>query len=315
MSSFLSKLGFDPIKRAEAKLRDGHREAAMDLFAKGGDFRRAAKLAADLGHTQEAVRYSVRAVLGGGADAYEETGPVQAGEILAAAGHHRDAIALFELGGDYSAAAKSALKLNLEARAARYFEQGRDWSSAALYYRRSGKLEEALQALEMESDRLRREKGQASENKRKETDLERAQLLAQLGKAKEAANLLLDLEPSLPSARIFEEAGNALEAIRAYLAIGAPDEAKRLLQEAKGLEPRLIAEVYRHSRQPEEEAKILAAHGFSREAAQAFERAGDWVRAGTQWEAAKDHLHAADAYRKAGRLSVAARCMADAGEL
>ncbi|MCB1037114.1 MAG: protein kinase, partial [Acidobacteria bacterium] len=50
-------------------------------------------------------------------------------------------------------------------------------------------------------------------------------------------------------------------------------------------------------------------------AAQAFERAGDWVRAGTQWEAAKDHLHAADAYRKAGRLSVAARCMADAGEL
>ena len=318
MAGFLSKLGFDPIKRAEGKLRDGKKREAMELFAKGEDHRRAAKIAADLGLTDDAVRFSVRAVLGAGADAYEETGPVQAGEILAAAGHHRDAISLFELGQAYSAAAKSALKLNLEARAARYFEQGRDWPSAALYYRRSNKLEDALRVLELESDRLRRERGpagMANEKQRKEIDLERAQLLSRLGRSGEAANLLLDLEPSVQSARIFEEAGNALEAIRAFLAIGSPDEALRLLSSAEGLDPKLIAEVYREMKRPQDEAKVLAAHGFSKESALAFERARDWIKAGAQWEAARDHLRAADAFRKAGRLSVAARCMADAGQL
>ncbi len=316
--SFLSKFSLDPIRRAENKLREGKKDEAMELFAKGGEYRRAAKLAAELGATNEAVRFSVRAVLGGGAEAYEETGPVQAGEILATAGHHREAIALFELGQAYTSAAKSALKLSLEGRAARYFEQGRDWPSAALYYRRSGKLEDALRVLELESDRLRREKGpagMASELKRKEIDLERAEHLSRLGRSKEAANLLLDLEPSVQSARIFEEAGNAFEAIRAYLTIGSPDKALRLLSSTKDLDPKLIAEVYRKMKRPEDEAKVLAAHGFSREAAEAFERAGDWIRAGAQWEAARDHLRAADAFRKAGRLSVAARCMADAGEL
>ena len=291
----------------------------MDLFARGGDLKKAAKLAAELGDQAAAVRFSLQAVLGDGAAAYAETTPLQAGEILAAAGHHREAIALFEMGSGFIHAAKSALKLRQEARAARYFEHGKDYTSAALYYERAKKLEPALRALDLETERLRREhqkSGSAeTDRKRQENDLERAELLHKLGRSGEAATLLLDLEPTLKAGILFEGAGNYSEAVRIYLKVGDPGKALAILPKAVDLEPRFIAEVYRTNGRAEEAAKILAAHGLTREAAEAFETAGEWVKAAVNWEAAQEPLRAASAYKQGGRPTVAARCLADAGRL
>ncbi len=312
-----SFLGLDPLKRAEAKLREGQHEEAMHLFAKAGDFRQAAKLAAQLRDELAAVKYSLRAVLGSGAEAYGDMSTLQAGELLATAGHHREALALFELGQGFCHAARSSLKLGQEGRAARYFELGKDFASAALYYERSGNSDGALRALEQDAERLRRERmtGPDVEKKKREIDERRAELLRRLGRPTEAATLLLNLGPSLLAARTFEEIGNLPEAIRMYLAVGDPEKALELVSKSQGLDLDLVAEVYKRCGRAIEAARVLAARGKNAEAAELYEHLGEWIRAGTAWEAARQPLKAAKAYEKGGRTTVAARCLADAGRM
>ncbi|MCH9647026.1 MAG: protein kinase [Deltaproteobacteria bacterium] len=314
-TSWLSKLSFDPIKRAQDRLKAGRLEEAMELFAKGGDFRRATRLAAELRNQSAAVKYAMRAVLGEEADT--EATPLQAGELLATAGHHLEAFALFEIGGAYAQAAQTALKLRQTGRAARYFEQAKDWASAALYYERSGKLENALTALQHEAGRLKREKRPtgALDNERQlqEVEIKKAELLQKLGRSGEAATQVLDAGPSLQGARLLEKGGNYREALDSYLKVGSPREALRLLPKVPELDKQSAAEIYLKCGKPAEAGRLFAAGGYSKQAAQAFESAEDWVRAATNWEAAREHIKAAGAYEKAGRLSVAARCLASGG--
>ena len=317
-SKLVAFLTGDTLARAEALSREGKRKEAMELFAKGGNFTRAARLAAHLGDEPAAVRFSLQAVLGDGAGAYGETTALQAGEILATAGHHKEALFLFELGGGWAQAARSALKLKQEGRAARYYEKARQWERAALYHRRAGAKADALRALEhharylQEELRGNRDGGNASHLL--ETDMERAELLLELGREDEAQAILDASPPSLQGAQLLERRGRGEAALKMYLALEDPRRALPLLKTFPHINVKLAAKVLVACGHGAEAGRRLAAKGWSLDAAEAFESARRWKEAAQAWRSGRQPDRAAKALEKAGDLAGAAALWAEAGE-
>ncbi len=315
---FLSGLTSTPAERAEALLKAGDKAKAAEAYAKAGMHPQAAKLFAETGNSKRAVETTLVGVLGKVPEGYSDATPLQAGELLASSGHHQEAIVLFELGTDWKKAAESAAKLQLHAKAARFYEKARLWRLAANYYRRGNQPADAARTLEQESNRLKTE-GRARrdpgiEQAIAEVDQERAELLGKLGKSGEAATLLSTTMPTLKSGKLLETAGRFEEAIQAYVAVGEKEDALRLLPKAAGMRPHERAKTLLACGRPQEAAALFAAAGAFKECAQAWEAAAVWPQAGRAWEEAREPRLAAESYRKAGRWADAGRAFLAAGD-
>ncbi len=320
MGGFLSNLFGDPLEQGERAEREGRKEEAVRLYAKGGDHARAAKLAAQIGDAAAAVQYTLLAVFSKIPEGYADAEPRQAGEILANSGHYAEAIPLFELSGAFRQAADAALKLQNPGRAARFYERGKHFGEAALYYQRASQIPEALRALEHESNRLRaslKTKRDATlEEALRKVEMQRAELLSRQGKSAEAVSLIKDGGQATPkAARLLEQAGNIREAIETFLASGDKVEALRLLFAHPHLDRKFRADSFKRAGRPLEAAEIYASLGSLREAAEGFEQGGDLGRAGVAWENLKEPQRAAQSFLQARRLADAARCFLAAGQM
>ena len=310
---FFSQLFGNALELAAAAEKEGRREEALRLYAKGGDFRKAATLAAALGRSQEAVNHTLSALFGKIPEGYEDLSASQAGELLAKAGHREEALALFDLSQAWPQAADTALKLQQPGRAARYFERAKSYREAALYYQRAGQIADAARVLEFESNRLkqalRARPDPVAEEALRKVELERATILSRQGKSTEAGALIKEGSAAVTprSARLLEQSGHVREAIEAFLEIGEQSEALRLLAQNPTLDRRFQAEAYRRAGKKVEAGQMFVAAGAVREAAECFEQATDFVRAGGAWEAAKEPLKAAQAYLRGERWAEAGR--------
>src|SRR6185295_8565348 len=317
-SKLFSLLTRDHLQIAEHHLREGRKDKAAEAYAKGGDFQRAARLAAETGDEPGAIAYALQGTLGEIPEGYGEASAQEAGELLAVRGHHQEAILLFEMAKAFRKAAESALKLKQFPRAARYYEQAKAWGEAALYYERANLFNDVLRVLELESKRLRQDPragaDPATDLKLRQVDLKRAEILSRLGRGGEGAALAGRLEATPKTALMLEQAGKYVEAIQAFLALGKPEEARRLLPKVSDADRRRVAQAYLDAGLSLEAAHLFAALGHPREAAEAYEAAGDWVKAGARWEAAREPQRAATAYPRAGDRDAAAAHYLKAGQ-
>src|SRR6185295_9281826 len=265
-SKLFSLLTRDHLQIAEHHLREGRKDKAAEAYAKGGDFQRAARLAAETGDEPGAIAYALQGTLGEIPEGYGEASAQEAGELLAVRGHHQEAILLFE--------------------------QAKAWGEAALYYERANLFNDVLRVLELESKRLRQDPragaDPATDLKLRQVDLKRAEILSRLGRGGEGAALAGRLEATPKTALMLEQAGKYVEAIPAFLALGKPEEARRLLPKVSDADRRRVAQAYLDAGLSLEAAHLFAALGHPREAAEAYEAAGDWVKAGARWEAARE---------------------------
>ncbi len=310
-SRLFALLGRDHQRLAELAYKEGDRKRALDLYAKAGNLAEAVRVAVELGDERRAVEMTLRAVFGEVPEGYGEATAVEAGELLATGGHHKEAIPLLEMGQAWRRAADCCLKLQQLARAARHYERARAWSEAAIYYRRANRDDDALRVLEHEVKRLRQEVRvrPALEGSLRHVEVERAELLAKQGKRAEAAASLDATAAETPTAaRLLEQGGRHREALEVWLTIGQPQEALRLLPKIQGLEPRLAAQVHLRSGNPAFAGAIFAASGLTREAAEAFEAAKEWAKAAAQWEALRDLQRAGEAFLRAQRFADAGQC-------
>jgi len=317
-SKLFSLLTRDHGQIAEHHLREGRKDKAAEAYAKGGDFQRAAKLAAEMGDEPRAITYTLLGALGQIPEGYAEASAQEAGELLAVRGHHQEAILLFEMAKAFRKAAESAIKLKQFPRAGRFYEQAKAWGDAALYYERANLPNDVLRVLELESKRLRQDPragaDPATDLRLRQVDMKRAEILSRLGRSGEGAALAGQLEATPKTALLLEQAGKYVEAIQAFLELGQAEEARRLLPKVSDADRQRVAQAYLRAELPLEAAHLFAALGLAREAAAAYEAAKDWAKAGSRWEAAREPQQAAHAYLRADRPRDAARCFAAAGK-
>ncbi len=310
---------FSPIARAEKLIAAGEKEKAARLFAKGKDFRRATRYFAEVGNKKKAVETAFKVVLGPKAEIERDATPKHAGELLASAGCHKEAVFLFELAGAFELAAKSALKSGQKARAGFFFDRAKAWTKAATCYEQVGKPADALRVLDREVTRLQALR-QQSANPQAARDLQRverkrAELLGKLGQSHQAAAVMREVGASAPTAIRLEKEGKYREAVDAYVADEQFDEALRVVREQQGFEDRAAADILLQAERPAQAAKLYAAYGFSREAAAAWESAGSWLQAAQLWEGVREPAKAAEGFLRAAHFADAGRCFEAAGQL
>jgi tetratricopeptide (TPR) repeat protein len=308
---FFARFSRDRQKLAATYLEGGDKRKAAEVLAKAGDYARAAELAAEIRDEPLLVRCSLLGTLGFLPAEEKILTARQAGDLLASAGHFRQAVALFDLAGDLRRAATAALKASEHEAAARLFEKSHAWPEAAACYEKAGLIREALRALESEAKSLARNRSELSP-RLQEVNLKRSALLLELGRSTAAVNLLLPLPSSSQKAELLARAGRHAEAIDAYLAAGEPDKALALAKRSPD-EKRWVAVVHRRSGRLLQAAQLFDQIGLKREAAEAYEAAGEWGHAAYRWESAREPERAAEVYRRAGLSREAARCFAAAG--
>ncbi|HEV7670238.1 MAG TPA: protein kinase [Thermoanaerobaculia bacterium] len=312
--TLFSNLFGDPRSRAETAEKEGRKAEALRLYAKGGDHRQAAKLAVDLRNVPAAVEHTLRTLFGRIPEGYEGLDAAQAAELLAKSGKLKDALTLFDLAEAWPQAAEVALKLQQPSRAALYFERGKSYDQAALFYQRAGQPTDALRVYELEAVRLReilrRGPDPAAQAVLEKVERQRAELLTRAGRTDgKGGDPPRDAgSPSPGSPRQLESDGDVRAAIEAFLASGNKDQALRLLEGRRGLDRRFKAEAFRRLGRLVEAAQLYVSLGSMREAADLFEQGRDWARAATAWETARDPLRAAEAFERAERFSDAGRC-------
>lgn len=307
----LSRITRDHQALAETYIREGNKSKAAEEFGKAGDYRRAAELAAEIQDEGKLIRYSLLASLGKIPPGQGDLSARQAGDLLATSGKFDAAIPLFELAGDYRRAAAAALKLRDDRRAARCYEKIKMWPEAGACYEQAGLFEDALRMLETEAKSLSRGRSEPSA-RLQEVNLKRAEVLLQLGRQPAAVALLKQLPASVRRAELFERTGNYSEAIEAYLGAGDSSRALSLAKRSPD-HGRRVAKIHLQAGRAVQAGQLFADLGLKREAAEAYEVAGDWWRAAYGWEIAGEPARAAEAYRRSGKLQDAARCSLAAG--
>ena len=211
MVSFLSRDRRPADQKAQ---RGGDTLKAMESFARGGQWLRAAQLAAEARDDEKLIRYCLMSGLGKVPD-----GPpldlIKAAELLAAQKRHEEAILLFDRAGAAMQAAESARAAKDPVRAARYFKQASAWLQGARCLEEAGKLREALQMVEEGCLSLERAQGGSLSGAGRLEDLIglRVELLMRMGRGENAARLLLPLPPSPRKAQLLALAGRPLEAV------------------------------------------------------------------------------------------------------
>ncbi len=301
-------------KLAEKEGRLG--EAAAD-YAKSGQMFKALELAARAGQQADAVRYSFQAVLGKDAEVPAGAKPKQAGEVLKASGRLKEAMLMFELGGAWGDAAQIAARLREDLRAAKHYERAKLWGMSATLYERMGRLRDAVRTLELEAKRLQAKGSDLNlevGGKLREVNARRAQLLAKLGKEKEAGRVVADQGPTKQAADLLERAGRHLEAFRAHVELRRFDDAYRVLRRIKGLEPENKARMLHLCGRTEEAAEFLRQHRKYAAAAKFFAQVEDWVSVAQCHESAGQRRQAAEAFLRAKRPRDAVRCYASLGD-
>ena len=322
--SLFSNLFGDPVSRAEAAEKEGRKADALRLYAKGGDHRQAAKIAVDLRIVPAAVEHTLRTLFGRIPEGYEGLDAGPAAELLAKSGKTKDALTLFDLAEDWQQAAELALKLQQLGRAAQYFERGKSYDQAALFYQRAGQPVDALRVLELEAARLReilrRGPDLAAEAVLQKVERQHSELLARSGRpggpgaAAGEPGRDAGTAPGAPSSRKLDSDGDVRAQIEAFLASGDKDQAARLLEGRRSLDRRFKAEAFRRIGRPIDAAQLYVSLGSMREAAELFEQGRDWPRAATAWETAREPLRAAEAFERAERFTDAGRCYLAAGK-
>jgi len=306
-----SLLTRDPKRSAEEALLAGDRKRAMESFARSGDWQRAAQLAAELGEDEKLVRYALM-------DAFGQLpqgripDTLSAAELLASKGRSTQAVLLFERAGAFHRAGESALASQDPVLAARNFKRAGAWMQAVRCLAETGKMREALQAVDEGLRSLERMPAGGGGRQSEELQLIRADLLLRTGRSDSAANLVRSLPPSPRLAEMLERGGLWAEAVQCHLDLNQPAEAFRAASRAP--EPdRLRAQILLRTGKPNEAGHLLAQLGRHREAAEAYEKAEEWGRAAYRWEAADEPRRAGEAYEKAGRWRDASRCFVAAG--
>lgn len=314
----LARLTSDHLRLAELAQQEGRKAEACELFAKAGDYDRAVQMAMELRDLKRATEYSLRAVLGSVPPDFEGLDARQAGELLARSGKPKEALPIYELAGAWREAAEVALELQLFQRAARCYEKAKAYPEAAIYYERAGLLPEAARLLGLESKRLEQEAKRRHdpqlEQARRKVDADRGALFSRFGKTSETVAAVSANVATPKSPQMLEAAGRHREALEVYLAMGEPQQALRLLPKVPEIDRRLAAQIYLRCGRPGDAGNVYAALAMPREAADAYETAGEWEKAAPRWEAARDPLRAAQAYLRAKNIKEAGRAFLHAGQ-
>ena len=313
MTAFSSKLKGNLLRSGAQPSPAGASAQTMKELVRTGDWRGAARIAAELGDEDKLVRY---ALMSGFGRLPEGKVPDLAGaaEMLSGRGQHEEAVLLFEAGGAFTRAAESAMALRQPLRAAYLFKQARAWERAVRCFEEAAALPEAVLALEEGEARLERGglRRQADQDRLRQLKLKRAEILIRLDRSSAAVALLRAQPPSPEGAALLEGAGRIEEAMERYLDLGLLEEAARVAAKSPQRE-RLQAQIYLRTGRPVQAAEALARLGRNREAAEAYEAGKEWNLAGYRWEATDEPARAAEAYEKGGRPRDAARCFQAAG--
>ncbi|HEV8237986.1 MAG TPA: protein kinase [Thermoanaerobaculia bacterium] len=307
-SPFLARLAGDPLRAGDLYYQQGNLGAAAAMYRRAKRFDQAARVQLELGDRKAAL------------ELYLEAGDhLHAGELLAQDGDHREAIPHFENARAYVKAAESSLALKQHDKAARYYERGGALDRASICFEKAGELEEAMRVLEREArslaGRIRVGGDESLKDALRQVDARRAGFLARLGRAGEAADLLLVQGDSAGAAELLEKSGEAERAVRSWVAAGQPERALPLLRAASTLPAEERARIFRSCQRYGEAAELFAEAGHDAESAECWEAAGIHEQAGPLWESAGELERAAEAFAAARRWSDAARCYRAAGKL
>jgi tetratricopeptide (TPR) repeat protein len=300
-SPLLALLAGDPLRAGDLYYQQGQLGRAAAMYRRAKRFDQAARVQLELGNRAAAL------------ELYVEAGDhLHAGELLAQDGDHKAAIPHFESAKAFQQAAESSLALKQHERAARYFELAGTLDRAAACFEKAGELEAAMRVLERESrslsGKLRVSPDDRLKERQRQVEVQRASLLARLGRSAEAADVLLVQGATARAAELLEKSGDVERAVRSWVAVGQPQRALPLLPRATGLPAEERAVVYRQCQRYAEAAALFVEAGRDAEAAECWEAADDHQRAGPLWESAGEMERAGDAYSRGERWPDAARC-------
>ncbi len=295
----------DHVRRGDQEYQKGNLQRAAELYLKAKRYRQAASVYAELGEVQKAV------------EVYLDAGqPRMAAELLAAEGHHKEAITKYEEAGAYARAAEICLKLQQLVRAGRLFEQAKMYRRAAEAFTKAGEIERALSAWEAASNMLRDQRLEAKdlalEKKIRELDSHRAEVLSNVGRHLEAAELMAEHRQPGRAASLYERAGHFTKAAEAFLGAGRVTEALAAIERDPKADEALRAEIYLNCARHQEAGEIFERMGRFDAAASAYEGSESWAEAARLWEKAESFTRAAEFFSRIERYEDAGRCYAKA---
>ncbi len=315
---FSGLLGVDPVRLAEKHLRDGEPAKAEEVYAGAELWEQAARVAGERQKPARAALYLLRARLGDGARDYEGASVGEMAEALSISGHHREAMTIHELTRSYGAAGKAAHAAGQTERAARLYERAREWHEAARCWRELGRDTELLDALLRAASALTTEQygseDQGMTRRAREIDFERAALLKQAGRIREAEMCLSRwAAETLDEIQLMEGVVADDKVVEAALALDEVEEAMRLVARIERPSAALLAAVARKSPESSGLVEMFVSAGSPAQAAQLLEEEGVFGRAAELWESAKNWTRAAAAWQRAEHPGDAARCLEAAG--
>ncbi|MEM7584543.1 MAG: protein kinase [Acidobacteriota bacterium] len=295
----------DHVRRGDQEYQKGNLQRAAELYLKAKRYRQAASVFAELGDIRRAVAVYV--------DAGQ---PRMAAELLAAEGQYKEAISKYEEAGAFARAAEICLKLQQLVRAGRLFEQAKMYRRSAEAFTQAGEIERALGALEAANKSLRSQrrdtKDLALEKKIRELDTHRAEVLSNVGRHLEAAELMAEHRQIARAASLYERAGHFSKAAEAFLGAGRVTEALTAIERAPEADEELRAEIYLNCARHQEAGEIFERMGRFDAAASAYEGAEAWEEAARLWEKAESFGRAAEFFWRIERYEDAGRCYAKA---
>lgn len=291
----------DPSAKADEAYNAGEKEKAAELYTKANKHEQAGDVYAELNHIDQAVDSYLKADL-----------PLKAGELLDRQDRSRDAITLFEKAGAFRQAAESALKAKNTTRAGRLFEQASMFRQAADSYTTAGDHERALQSWEKEVERLRDNEGEAATAEILEIDMLRSEILQNLHRYGEAAEVL-ETHNHERAAKLFMRDRKYERAAKVFLNFNQITQAIKAIDLSDSEDFELRAEIYSRGNRHAEAGELYVKLGQLEAAAEAFERGGVWARAAELWEKCDNPGLAGEHFLRVERFADAARCFSDSG--
>ncbi|MEM9409039.1 MAG: protein kinase [Acidobacteriota bacterium] len=293
------KLFADRLTKADRLLQEGQLEKAAREYARAGHLGEAARIAAKLGQIEQAFGF------------YEAAGMhLEAAELMESEGHFGLAVDSYRAAQLPLRAAAAAEKAGQPLRAAAIYERNRNYRLAAASYSAGGDHDGALRCLEIEAS-----------DAGKETDVEveklRARALVRLGRRREAAEILREIDPTA-AASLLAQAGAEEEAAEMLEHSGISDRSRFASNPSVGdsVKARVLERASAAQIEESIEVRIerLIEGGELRQAADLLLDEGGDARAAELLERVGDVESAAGAYSRAGDMESAARCFELAGK-
>lgn len=300
----------DYVRLGDQQFHKGNLRKAADYYVKGERFEQAARLYEKLNLVDEAVASYESARL-----------HLDAGDLLEREGRSKDAVRHFDRAGNARRAAEASLRAGMKARAGEFYLKAEMYERAAKCFAEEQDFERALRALALERTRLAEEQFDETlplvrhENRLRQIDLQRVELLLRLDRRDEAAQALKDANLPERAATIYEEDGDLERAADAFLLAGRGEAALAVMRRSEErFDGELVARIFAAAGRNYEAAEALERLGRTEDAARTFEEAGALARSAALWESAEQYNQAADLYYRAGQYVDAGRNYAMAGE-